>query len=136
MKDQPYTTEIALEACATDRALRLRSRAAVRTISAIWDAALHCWPSVTRQADGLRCDEGGPIAKQKKTAAELAAIIMQELRKRPELNRILFVTVIPPFEQNPVNPNWDVAFTVEGNLRAPELAYRLARALRAEFDLY
>jgi hypothetical protein len=38
-------------------------------------------------------------------------------------------------EQTPPNPNWNVAFTVDGNVMAPELAYRVARALQSHFEL-
>jgi hypothetical protein len=62
-------------------------------------------------------------------------MIMQEIRKRPECHRIESVAVIPPFERNLHTPDWDVVFSVDGNLKAPEVAYRVARALRTNFDL-
>lgn len=75
------------------------------------------------------------VTKEKKTADELAALIMGEIRKYPECNHILNVTITRPVQRAPHQPNWDVAFVVHGNVIAPEFAYRIAREVQSHFDL-
>jgi hypothetical protein len=72
--------------------------------------------------------------KEKKSAAELKALIMRELRQHPEWHDIEDVEITSaarPREQ----PNWDPAFTMIGPRSAPEGAFRFARELGAKFDL-
>jgi hypothetical protein len=72
--------------------------------------------------------------KEKRSAAELKALIMRELRKHPEWHDIEDVAITSaarPREQ----PNWGAAFTMSGPRSAPEGAFRFARELGAKFDL-
>jgi hypothetical protein len=72
--------------------------------------------------------------KEKKSAAELKALIMRELRQHPEwhdIEDVAIASAAQPREQ----PNWDAAFTMSGPRSAPEGAFRFARELGAKFDL-
>jgi hypothetical protein len=82
-----------------------------------------------------KIENNSMTAKDTRTATELAEMIMREIRKRPECHRIRDVAIVRSGEQTPPNPNWNVAFTVDGNVMAPELAYRVARALQSHFEL-
>lgn len=66
------------------------------------------------------------MAKPKKSAMELAAIVMQRLRQDSECQGITGVTVIRPLTRS-----WDVALTQNGveiaNRRAFEIAHEFAR---------
>jgi hypothetical protein len=73
--------------------------------------------------------------KQKKTEAELVDLIMTEIRKRPECNHIMSVAITRPPQQASHHPNWDAAFTINGNEIPPERAFMIVRELRAQFDL-
>jgi hypothetical protein len=73
--------------------------------------------------------------KEKKSEAELARLIMGEVRKYPECNRVNSVGIIRPVQQASHHPNWNAAFTVDGNEEVPERASRVARELQAKFDL-
>jgi hypothetical protein len=75
---------------------------------------------------------------EKKSAAELRALIMRELRQHPEwhdmedvIEDVAITSPARPREQ----PNWDAAFTMSGPRSAPEGAFRFARELGAKFDL-
>jgi hypothetical protein len=69
-------------------------------------------------------------AKEKKTAAELSALVMEEIRKLPELNDVTGAAIT-----RPTNMNWDVGFTMHGPRYAPEKAWAIARDLQAKYDL-
>jgi hypothetical protein len=68
--------------------------------------------------------------KAKKTATELAVLIMREIRVHPEWDDIIGVEITRPAQQN-----WDVAFTVHRNAVPPEAVYTIVRQLQAQFDL-
>jgi len=68
--------------------------------------------------------------KDKKSEAELVTLIMQEVRQHPDWDDILDVAII-----RPSNMNWDIAFTMNGPLMAPEGAWAIARSLRAKYDV-
>ena len=69
-------------------------------------------------------------AKEKKSAAELSTLIMEEIRKHPEWNDVAGAGIT-----RPTNMNWDVAFTMSGPAIAPEGAWEVARQLQAKYDL-
>ena len=76
------------------------------------------------------------MAKARRTGPELQEAIMYEVRRRPEWNAILNVTISrrpKPVPHQP--PNWDAAFTMYGPRVAPEGALRLITNLQNEFDL-
>jgi hypothetical protein len=72
--------------------------------------------------------------KEKKSAAELKALIMRELRQHPEWHDIEDVEITSPARPRE-QPNSDAAFTMSGPRSAPEGAFRFARELGAKFDL-
>jgi hypothetical protein len=73
--------------------------------------------------------------KEKKTQADLIALLMGELRKHPECDHVVRVTITLPVRNAPHHPNWDVAWTVGGNHILCPAALRIASELQAEFDL-
>lgn len=74
--------------------------------------------------------------KEKKTGAELTAMIMQEIRKHSDCTDITNVAIIRPAQQSAPHPNWGVAWTrnYSSNLR-PVMADEIARKLQNQFDL-
>ena len=74
-------------------------------------------------------------AKEKKTQDDLIALLMGELRKHPECDSVVRVTIIQPVQSAPHHPNWDVAWTVGGNQILCPAALRIASELQAKFDL-
>jgi hypothetical protein len=72
--------------------------------------------------------------KEKRSAAELKALIMRELRKHPEWHDIEDVAITSPARPRE-QPNWGAAFRMSGPRSAPEGAFRFARELGAKFDL-
>jgi hypothetical protein len=75
-------------------------------------------------------------AKEKKTGAELTALIMQEVRKHPDCFDITNVAIIRPAQQSPQQPNWGFAWTRDyTNTLRPVRADELARQFQNQFDL-
>lgn len=72
--------------------------------------------------------------RPKKNSDELAAMIMQEVRKRAECSNVLGVVIVPNAAGEPDHPNWKAGFTADGPNIAPEEAYLVARKLSAQFD--
>jgi hypothetical protein len=75
-------------------------------------------------------------SKEKKTAAELAALIMNEFRQYPQLNDIVNVT-ISPSDQDPAN--WTASYDVQASRSGPwpvfPEANELIRLFQGDFDL-
>ena len=74
-------------------------------------------------------------AKEKKSHADLIALLMGKLRKNPECDSVVRVTIIQPVRNAPHHPNWDVAWTVSGNQILCPAALRIASELQGKFDL-
>ena len=75
-------------------------------------------------------------AKEKKTATDLTATIMQEVRKHPDCNDITNVAIIRPVQHAPGHPNWSFAWTRDHTSSlAPATANEIARKLQNQFDL-
>jgi hypothetical protein len=75
-------------------------------------------------------------AKEKRTGAELTAIIMQEVRKHSDCIDITNVAIIRPSpQQAPHHPNWGFVWTRYGSNLAPVIADEIARKLQNQFDL-
>ena len=74
-------------------------------------------------------------AKEKKTVSELTALIMQEVRKYPDWNDIVNVGITRPLQSAEHHPNWDAAFTMDGQRIPPEKAFRLITELQTKYDL-
>jgi hypothetical protein len=75
------------------------------------------------------------MAKPRRTSQELLEAIMHEVRRHPEWNDILTVTITKRTQAEPHHPNWDAAFTMHGPRVAPEGAFRLITNLLHGFDL-
>jgi hypothetical protein len=75
------------------------------------------------------------MAKPRRTSQELLEAIMHEVRRHPEWNDILSVTITKRTQAEPYHPNWDAAFTMHGPRVAPEGALRLITNLQDVFDL-
>jgi hypothetical protein len=74
-------------------------------------------------------------SKPKKTTAELPALIMEEIRKHPECDKITSVGITRPFLSGSLHPNWAPAWSVNGPKIAPTIAYEIAWKLQNQFDL-
>jgi hypothetical protein len=71
-------------------------------------------------------------AREKKIATELEAMIMQEVRKHPDLSDIQSVLVEENPEPGP--PNWRPAFVMAGSRNTPKKAFDIATELGRTFD--
>ena len=81
----------------------------------------------------LRFSEESVPAKEKKTRADLVALLIRELRKLPECDSVARVTITQPVPSAP--HHWDVAWTVGSNQVLCPAALRIASELQAKFDL-
>jgi hypothetical protein len=75
------------------------------------------------------------MAKAQRTSRELQEAIMLEVRRHPEWNDVLSVTITRRTQAVAHHPNWDAAFTMHSPRVAPEGAFRLITNLQNEFDL-
>jgi hypothetical protein len=73
--------------------------------------------------------------KPKKTESELQALLMQEVRKRPECQDVRGAAIIRPVQSAAHHPNWDTGWLMHGPGAAPLCASEIAQKLRHEFDL-
>jgi hypothetical protein len=75
-------------------------------------------------------------SKEKKTAAELAALILNEFRQYPQFNHIVDVT-ISPTQKGPAN--WTANYDVEASRSGPWPVFpeadKLIRLFQDDFDL-
>jgi len=76
----------------------------------------------------------GERDEEAKSADELEAMIMQELRKHPDWGHVLSVSVEPSGQQAP-HPNWRAAFVADGERSTPGAAIQFAEILGAKYDL-
>ena len=75
------------------------------------------------------------MAKPRRTSQELLEAIMHEVRRHPEWNDILSLTITKRTQAHLHHPNWDAAFTMHGPRVAPEGAFRLITNLQNVFEL-
>lgn len=75
------------------------------------------------------------MAKEQKTADELTALIMTEVRQHREWNDLMDVAIVRPVQSTPLHPNWDASFVVNGSRVPPEGAFQFVRGLQSKFDL-
>jgi hypothetical protein len=73
--------------------------------------------------------------KEKKSASELQAMIMQEVRKHPDWSYIEDVAITQSVQTAPHHANWSVGFVCDGPRTAPGEAFQFARELVSKFDL-
>jgi hypothetical protein len=74
------------------------------------------------------------VTREKKSAVELKALIMREVKRHPEWHDIQDVAITRR-QRLSHQPNWDAAFTMTGPRATPEGAFRFAKELGAKFDL-
>jgi hypothetical protein len=72
--------------------------------------------------------------KPKKSAPELKAMIMEEVRKHPDWSYVSDVTILPNIGAAPHHPNWKFSFTHDGTRIAPPDAEIFARVLSSQYD--
>jgi hypothetical protein len=70
--------------------------------------------------------------KPKKSASELQAMIMQEVRKHPDLSDVQDVLIAENPEPHP--PNWRPEFVMAGSRSRPPKALQIATELGWKFD--
>jgi hypothetical protein len=73
--------------------------------------------------------------KPTKTREELAALITEWLKSRPECDRVTGVAVEHMVQIADDSPNWHAAFTTADNDAVPATALQIVGELAAEFDL-
>jgi hypothetical protein len=85
-----------------------------------------------RAGDTLQRRNDALNAREKKTATELETMIMDEVRKHPDLSDVLNVSV----GENPVPgpPNWRPMFGMGGARSCPQKAFDIATKLGRIFD--
>ena len=77
----------------------------------------------------------GQMAKEKRTAAHLEAMILDEIRKHPDLRIIQAVAVTPHRRKLPHGPTWEAAYVTEGSSSKAGMADEILRKLQDQFDL-
>jgi hypothetical protein len=70
-----------------------------------------------------------------KTAAELVALVVREIREHPEYDHIAGVSVMRRIPQPSHPANWRVELSVSGSWHIPEGAYKIVERLQAQFNL-
>jgi hypothetical protein len=73
--------------------------------------------------------------KEKKSAAELRASIMGEIREHSHWSDIIDITVVTIPQYSADRPNWDGTFTLNGAMAPPEGAFQIVRKHQSKFDL-
>jgi hypothetical protein len=71
--------------------------------------------------------------KEKKSAGELEATIMQEVRRHPDWSHVMSVSVDPSYQQAP-HPTWIAGFITDG-ARSAGAAIQFAQGLAEKYDL-
>jgi hypothetical protein len=73
--------------------------------------------------------------KEKRTASELAALIMRQIRELPECDHIARVAITRSLKYTPHQPNWRFSWTVDGSWPVPEAAFKVVEKFQAQADL-
>ena len=69
------------------------------------------------------------------STAELAALIMSEIRKHPECSHVASVGFTKPQKIVPHQANWEPAWTCNGSKIAPLIAFEIGRTFQNQYDL-
>jgi hypothetical protein len=75
------------------------------------------------------------MAKATITTAQLANLLMKEIRKHPECAHVQSVGFTRPLQSAPHDPNWAPAFTCDGPKIAPAIAWEIGRKFQAQYEL-
>jgi len=73
--------------------------------------------------------------KPTRTAAELADMIMREIRNYPECRNIEKVVITPTKREAAHHRNWNAAWVMGDEKTAAPVAWQIATKLQNEFDL-
>jgi hypothetical protein len=73
--------------------------------------------------------------RPKKSADELAKMIMQEARKHPDWSDIQSAAIIRKTQATQHDASWDAAFVMDGPRVVPAAAQQFARELAGKYDL-
>ena len=73
--------------------------------------------------------------KQRKTREELANLLAERLRSRPECAAVVGVAISHVVQIADDRPNWHAAFTTVDNRAVPPIARQIASELASRFDL-
>jgi hypothetical protein len=73
--------------------------------------------------------------KQLKTRKELAEMIMERITEHPEWNDIVSVAITETVRNASYRPNWDAAFTHNGQAITPDGAFRIITEFQNKYDL-
>jgi len=84
---------------------------------------------------GARRVNDDMTARPTKTAAELADMIMRELRNYPECRNIEKVVITPTKREVAHHRNWNAAWVMGDEKIAAPVAWQIATKLQNEFDL-
>lgn len=72
--------------------------------------------------------------RPEKSADELEAMIMEEVRKHPDWNHVQGAVILPNIGAALHHANWKAGFTVAGSRIVPAEAEQFARVLSSQFD--
>jgi hypothetical protein len=75
------------------------------------------------------------MAKETITTARLTDLLIKEIRKHPECSNVMSVGFTRPLQAAPHHPNWEPAFTCNGPVIAPPIAWEIARQFQNQYDL-
>jgi len=73
--------------------------------------------------------------KQRKTREELAYLITERMRSRPECAAVTGVAISHVVQIADDRPNWHAAFTTADKRAVPPMARQIAGELASRFDL-
>jgi hypothetical protein len=72
--------------------------------------------------------------KERRSEAELAALVMQELRRDPTYGMV-GVAITRPVSPQPGGANWGASFIRAGDVMTPSEASEIVRELQRKYDL-
>jgi hypothetical protein len=110
---------------------RLSSSGNTELYNAVTDETLTILPPVARAIEATT----NMAAKPTKTAAELADMIMREIRNHPECRNIEKVVITPKKREVAHHRNWNAAWVMGDETTAVPAAWQIATKLQNEFDL-
>jgi hypothetical protein len=74
-------------------------------------------------------------AKKRITTAELALLIMREIRKHPECAHVMSVGFTRPPQRASGDPNWAPSWSMDGPKYRPGITEQIGRDFQNRFDL-
>jgi hypothetical protein len=132
-----YLAEFDSDTHTTQRKLTHIERTRLKRCAAVAASALPTINLTLSRLSGFRRrDSCAGAMKEKRTEAELKALIMGRIRQHPEWHYITNVVITrPQFILEPHQRNWDVIFVHSEKTSIPEGAFRIAVELSSRYDL-